>query len=58
MAEEIQVLIADDHAVVREGLRSLINSEPGMKCLPKQKMVSRLLINPALCSQMSCYWTS
>ncbi len=28
--EGIRVLIADDHAVVREGLRALINSEPGM----------------------------
>lgn len=26
----IRILIADDHAVVREGLRSLINTEPGM----------------------------
>jgi NarL family two-component system response regulator LiaR len=26
----IRVLIADDHAVVREGLRTLINTEPGM----------------------------
>jgi len=30
MTEAIQVLIADDHAVVREGLRTLINTEPGM----------------------------
>jgi len=28
--EQISVLIADDHAVVREGLRGLITSEPGM----------------------------
>ncbi len=31
MTEEIDVLIADDHAVVREGLRTLINTEPGMR---------------------------
>lgn len=31
MTEMIRVLIADDHAVVREGLRGLITSEPGMK---------------------------
>jgi len=30
MSEDIRVLIVDDHAVVREGLRSLINYEPGM----------------------------
>ncbi len=30
MTDTIRVLIADDHAVVREGLRSLISSEPGM----------------------------
>jgi NarL family two-component system response regulator LiaR len=28
--EKIRVLIADDHAVVREGLRALIVSEPGL----------------------------
>ena len=27
----IRVLIADDHAIVRTGLRSLINSDPGME---------------------------
>ena len=31
MTETIRVLIADDHAVVREGLRGLITSEPGME---------------------------
>jgi len=30
MIEEIRILIADDHAVVREGLRALIETEPGM----------------------------
>jgi NarL family two-component system response regulator LiaR len=29
--ESIHVLIADDHAVVREGLRTLIGTEPGME---------------------------
>jgi NarL family two-component system response regulator LiaR len=29
--ETIRVLIADDHAVVREGLRTLIATEPGMR---------------------------
>ena len=28
--QSIRILIADDHAVVREGLRTLINTEPGM----------------------------
>ena len=31
MTKSILVLIADDHAVVREGLRTLINTEPGME---------------------------
>jgi len=31
MTETIRVLIADDHAVVREGLRGLITTEPGME---------------------------
>ena len=31
MTENIRILIADDHAVVREGLRALIEVEPGME---------------------------
>ena len=31
MTEDIRILIADDHAVVREGLRALIDVEPGME---------------------------
>jgi NarL family two-component system response regulator LiaR len=30
MCETIRILIADDHAIVREGLRALITTEPGM----------------------------
>ncbi|MGD8997974.1 MAG: response regulator transcription factor [Anaerolineae bacterium] len=33
MNEEIRILVADDHAVVREGLRALIETEPGMKLI-------------------------
>ena len=31
MSEEIRLIIADDHAVVREGLRSLIETEEGLQ---------------------------
>lgn len=31
MAENIRILIIDDHAVVREGQRALIETEPGME---------------------------
>jgi NarL family two-component system response regulator LiaR len=31
MTETIHILIADDHAIVREGLRALIDTEPGME---------------------------
>ena len=29
----IRLLITDDHAVVREGLRTLISTEPGMEVI-------------------------
>ena len=31
MSDNIRILIADDHAVVREGLHALIDTEPGME---------------------------
>jgi NarL family two-component system response regulator LiaR len=31
MSEHIRILIADDHAIVREGLRALIATEPGLE---------------------------
>ena len=37
MTEAIRVLVADDHAVVREGLRGLISSEPGMEVVGEAK---------------------
>ncbi len=33
MTETIRVLIADDHAVVREGLRALMATEPGLELI-------------------------
>jgi NarL family two-component system response regulator LiaR len=33
MSAEIRILVADDHAVVREGLRALIETEPGMELI-------------------------
>ena len=32
-SHEINVLLVDDHAIVREGLRALIQSEPGMQVI-------------------------
>jgi len=37
MTETIRVLIVDDHAVVREGLRGLIASEPGMEVIAEAR---------------------
>ena len=31
MSEMIRILVCDDHAVVREGLRTLINTGPDME---------------------------
>ena len=31
MSQTIRILIADDHAVVREGLRTLIKAKPGLE---------------------------
>jgi NarL family two-component system response regulator LiaR len=31
MSENISILITDDHAIVRKGLRTLVESEPGME---------------------------
>src|SRR4051812_10346260 len=28
---ELRIFIADDHAIVREGLKSLVNAQPGMR---------------------------
>ncbi len=33
MSENIKILITDDHAIVRKGLRTLIESEPGMEVI-------------------------
>ena len=33
MSETIRILITDDHAIVREGLRGLIGTEPGMEVI-------------------------
>ncbi len=33
MTEAIRILIADDHPIVREGVRTLISTEPGMTCV-------------------------
>ena len=37
MAENIRVLIVDDHDIVREGQRALINTEPGMEVIGEAK---------------------
>ena len=33
MSKVIRVLIADDHAIVREGLRTLIAAKPGLELI-------------------------
>lgn len=37
MTENIHILIVDDHAIVREGLRTLINAKPGMELVGEAK---------------------
>lgn len=36
-AETITILMADDHAIVRQGLRALIDTEPGMTLIDEAK---------------------
>lgn len=35
--ETIRILVADDHAIVRQGLRALIDTEPGMSLVDEAK---------------------
>lgn len=47
----IRILIADDHAIVREGLRTLISSEPGMELVGEaangnEAVQKALAVNP------------
>ena len=37
MAEDIRILIVDDHAIVREGQRALIETEAGLQVLGEAK---------------------
>jgi len=37
VAESIRILIVDDHAIVREGQRALIDTEPGMEVVGEAK---------------------
>ena len=41
MSKAIRVLIADDHAVVRKGLRALIDTEPNMEVIDELFGVER-----------------
>jgi NarL family two-component system response regulator LiaR len=43
MTENIRVMIADDHAIVREGLRALIDGEPGMSIVAEAEDGARAI---------------
>jgi NarL family two-component system response regulator LiaR len=45
MSQKIRILIADDHAVVREGLRTLIQTKPGMELvgMPRQDGLAAII---------------
>jgi DNA-binding NarL/FixJ family response regulator len=42
-ADAIRILIADDHSLVRQGLRMLLNTEPGMSVVGEAPNGSRAL---------------
>jgi len=42
VAENIRVLIVDDHAIVREGQRALIDTEPGMAVVGEARECTRV----------------
>jgi DNA-binding NarL/FixJ family response regulator len=39
--KSISVLLAEDHQIVREGLRAMLNLEPDIKSSAKPKMAGR-----------------
>ena len=46
MSEKIRILIADDHAIVREGLRALIATEPDLELVAEASDGLRQWIGP------------
>ena len=53
MNDTIHILIADDHAIVREGLRWLIATEPGMELVGEVADASKRWRKRASCTPTS-----
>jgi CheY-like chemotaxis protein len=53
----IRILIADDHAVVREGLRAVLGSEPDMEVVGEAATGKRYSSGPPSLGRTSSLWT-
>ncbi len=50
--EQIRILIVDDHAIVREGLRALIEGKPDLEVAGEAANGEEAVRKPARCSLM------
>ena len=49
----IRVLVADDHHLVRQGIRALLERQPDIRSLVRPRMGSRLSILPMMPNRVS-----
>ena len=56
MERTIRVLIADDHAVYRWGLRTLLDSEPDMEVVGEAATGKEVIERPPRSAQMPFLW--
>ena len=55
--KKLRILLADDHKIVREGLRLLINSQPDMQVVGEAANGREVLVKARELSPTSWSWT-